>query len=205
MSRLALAVFAALAVVSCSIGKPVPQPKTYVVEPIMPAPDSVARRSETVRMGNVRVAATYAGSALIYRMDEVHFTSDPYSAFIAEPGAMLADQMATWLDRAGPFKTVAQPESTRSTSYVLEVIVTELYGDFRRGQAPAAVLAMRFALIDHRGVRPNPVFERAIARRVDISRATPEELVRGFGIALNGILRELRGDLQGAVTTARVP
>jgi cholesterol transport system auxiliary component len=200
MSRLACVVLSGLAVASCSIGKPVPQAKTYVVEPTMPTPGlSAVRRSETVRFGNVRVAAAFAGSALIYRMDEVHFTSDPYSAFIAEPGAMLADQMAAWLDRAGPFKTVTQPETTRNTSYVLEAVVTELYGDFRRGQGPAAVLMMRFALIDQTGVRPKSLLEHAIGRRVSIARASPDALVRGYGSALDEILGELRMDLQGAV------
>jgi uncharacterized lipoprotein YmbA len=199
MSRLALAVLVTLVVASCSIGKPVPQPRTYVVEPTMPSPESfVVRMPETVRMGNVRVAAAFAGNALIYRMDDVHFTSDPYSAFIAEPGAMLADQMATWLDRAGPFKTVTQPGSTPKTSYVLETVVTELYGDFRPGKGPAAVLTMRFALIDQTGVRPKPLLERAIGRRVEISRPSPDELVRGYGSALEEILRELRGNLRVA-------
>lgn len=204
MSRLALAVLMGLAVASCSIGKPVPQPKTFVVEPTIAAPQaSVVRLPETVRIGNVRVAAAFAGHALVYRMDDVHFTSDPYSSFIAEPGAMLGDQVAAWLDRAGPFKTVTQPESTLKTSYVLEAVVTELYGDFRRGPGPAAVLTIRFALIDQTGVRPKPLLERAISRRVDIPRASPEELVRGYGSALEGILGELREDLQGAVAAAR--
>ena len=79
-----------------------------------PRPASpAARRPETLRMGNVRVAAAYAGNALVYRMDDVQYTSDPYHAFIAEPGAMLGNRMAEWLDRAGPFKTVAQPGSAR--------------------------------------------------------------------------------------------
>ena len=89
---------------------------------------------EVVRMGNVRVAAAFAGNALVYRTDDVTFTSDPYQAFIADPPAMLGNQMAAWLDRAGPFKAVTQPDSALSANYVLEVSVTELYGDFRPGR-----------------------------------------------------------------------
>ena len=196
-ARITLAACAALAVAACSIGKPIPQPNTYVVQP--PVPESVptvASRPESLRIGNVRVAAAYAGNALVYRMDDVQLVSDPYSRFIAEPGAMLGDQIAAWLGRAGPFRTITDPESARPAYYVLEATVTELYGDFRPGRAPAAVLAVRFVLIDQTGARQKAVLERAIARRVDLPRASPDALVRGYGEALAEILGELSTDLQ---------
>ena len=124
-------------------------------------------------MGNVRVAAAYAGNALVYRLDDVQYTSDPYHAFIAEPGAMLGNRMAEWLERAGPFKTVTQPGNTRSAPYVLEATVAELYGDFRKGRPPAAVVTVQFALIDQAGARPKLVHERTIVSRVDLPRHRP--------------------------------
>jgi cholesterol transport system auxiliary component len=196
-ARLHSAACAALILAACSIGKPIPEPNTYIVQP--PAPEgvsSVAPRQESLHMGNVRVSAAYAGTALVYRRDDVQFVSDPYSRFIAEPGAMLGDQMAAWLGRAGPFKSVTEPESSLPAHYVLEATVTELYGDFRAGRAPAAVLAVQFALIDESGARPKAVLERSIARRVDLPRESPDALVRGYGDALGEILTELRGDFE---------
>jgi cholesterol transport system auxiliary component len=196
-ARLAYAACAALGLAACSIGKPIPQPNTYVVQPPVPeSVPSVASRPESLRIGNVRVAAAYAGNGLVYRMDDVRLVSDPYNRFIAEPGAILGDQMAAWLGRAGPFRTVTDPESTRRAHYVLEASVTELYGDFRPGRVPAAVLAVQFALIDQTGARPKAVLERAIARRVDLPQASPDALVRGYGDALAEILGELSRDLQ---------
>jgi cholesterol transport system auxiliary component len=196
-ARLAYAACAALGLAACSIGKPIPQPNTYVVQPPVPeSVPSVASRPESLRIGNVRVAAAYAGNGLVYRMDDVRLVSDPYNRFIAEPGAILGDQMAAWLGRAGPFRTVTDPESTRPAHYVLEASVTELYGDFRPGRVPAAVLAVQFALIDQTGARPKAVLERAIARRVDLPQASPDALVRGYGDALAEILGELSRDLQ---------
>lgn len=196
-ARLALAACVTLALMACSIGKPIPQANTYVIQPPVPEDKpSVQARAESVRIGNVRVAAAYAGNALVYRMDDVRFTSDPYSRFIAEPGAMLGDQMAAWLGRAGPFRTVTDPESTGPAHYVLEATITELYGDFRPGKTPAAVLAVQFALIDQTAARPKAVLERAIARRVDLPQASPDALVRGYGTALAEILSELTTDLQ---------
>jgi uncharacterized lipoprotein YmbA len=197
-THFALAACAALTLAACSIGKPLPLPKTYMVEaPVPEWVSSVARRPESLRIGNVRVAAAYANKALVYRMDDVKLISDPYSQFIAEPGAMIGDQMAGWLGRAGPFRTVINPESTRPAPYLLEATVTELYGDFRPGRMPAAVLAVQFAMIDQTGARPKAVLERAIARRVDLPRASPDALVRGFGDALAQILSDLSSDLEG--------
>jgi cholesterol transport system auxiliary component len=192
ITRVALAACAALTLTACAIGKPTPKATTYVVDPPMTtARPPAVRRPEALRMGNVRVAAAYAGNALVYRLGDVQYTSDPYHAFIAEPGAMLGNQMAQWLDRAGPFETVALPGSTRPTRYVLEATVAELYGDFRKRRPPAAVLAVQFTLIDQAGARPKVVYESTIARRVDLAQASPDALVRGYGKALGEIMSQL--------------
>jgi cholesterol transport system auxiliary component len=188
--RLAFKLCACVVIAGCSIGKPIRQATTYVIELPVAAP-AAARRPETLRMGNVRVAAPFAGDALVYRMDEVRYTADPYNAFIAEPTRMLGSRMAEWLDRAGPFQSVAQPESVRAAPYILEATVSELYGDFRPGYAPAAVVTVQFALLDLTGARSKVVLERTIGRRVAIQRATPDALVRGYGEALAEILLQL--------------
>jgi uncharacterized lipoprotein YmbA len=196
VERLGLVACATLSLAACSIGKPIPQATTYVVDPPMAAAASpAARRPETLLMGSVRVAAAYAGNALVYRLDDVQYLSDPYHAFIAEPGAMLGNRMAEWLDRAGPFKSVAQPGSARPAPYVLEATVAELYGDLRKGRPPAAVLTVQFALIDQGGARPRLVRERTFTSRVDLPQPTPDALVRGYGQALAEILSQLVPEL----------
>jgi cholesterol transport system auxiliary component len=184
----------ALALAACSIGDPRPHTTTYVVELPAPAP-AAARRPETLRMGNVRVAPEFANNALVYRMDDVQFTADFYHAFIAEPGAMLGARMAEWLDRAGVFKTVSQPGGAVPAPYALEAVVTDLYGDFRPGRPPAAVMTVQFALIDLTGATPRIVLERFIGRRVDLAQASPAALVRGYGKALAEILAELSSEI----------
>lgn len=192
--RLAFKLCACVVIASCSIGNPIPQATTYVIE-LPAATPTTARRPETLRMANVRIAAAFAGDALVYRMDEVRYTADPYNAFIAEPARMLGSRMAEWLDRAGPFQSVAQPDSVRAASYILEATVSDLYGDFRSGRAPAAVVTVQFALLDLTGARSKVVLERTIGRRVAIQQATPDALVRGYGEALAEILSQLVPEL----------
>jgi len=199
--HLATAACAALILAACSIGQPIPQATTYVIEPPPPAAQSTkGQRPESLRMGTVQVVAAFSGNGLLYRMNDVTYVSDPYNAFIAEPDAMLGSRIAEWLDRAGPFKSVTQPGSLRHAPYVLEATVTELYGDFRAGQPPAAVLSVQFVLLDLSGARQQAVFERTISHRVDIAQPTPDALVRGFGTALAEMLTELSRALQAAAS-----
>src|SRR5215472_13234791 len=166
----ALVLCASLALAACSIGKPMPQATTYVIE-LPAATPGAARRPETLRMANVRVAAAFAGDAL-------------------------GNRMAQWLDRAGPFQSVVQPDSVRGAPYILEATVSELYGDFRPGHAPAAVVTVQFALLDLTGARSKVVLERTISRRVAVQEVSPDALVRGYGTALAEILAELQKDLE---------
>ena len=182
---------AALIVSGCSIGAPAPHTTTYVLDPPQPTKTSTTRHPQALRMGNVRVAPAFAGPPLVYRTGEVQYTPDFYNAFIAEPGPLLGASMAEWLDRAGPFKTVSQPGGAVNAPYALEAVVTELYGDFRPGRKPAAVMTVQFTLVDLTGPSPTVVLERFIGRRVDLPEATPDALVRGYSQALGQILEEL--------------
>lgn len=188
--RLTAVACLALALGACAIGKPAPQATTYVVELPQPVP-MANRRPETLNMGKVRVAPAFADKALVYRLGDVQYTPDFYNAFIAVPGDLLGVKMADWLERAGPFKSVSQPGAPTQGDFVLNAAITELYGDFRPGHTPAAVMTVQFSLVDLRDVRPTVVLERSIGRRIDLPEDSAEALVRGYGTALGEILAEL--------------
>jgi len=149
-----------------------------------------------LRIGSVRVAATYAGSALVYRLDDVRYVTDPYHAFAADPGAMLDGRLSEWLARIGPFTHVVASGSTPPAPFVLEVSVEDLYGDFRQATEPAAVMSIRFILINVGGPHQEVAYDRLIERRVPLSRASPDALVRGYGTAVAQILLQLATELR---------
>ncbi|HKE38267.1 MAG TPA: ABC-type transport auxiliary lipoprotein family protein [Casimicrobiaceae bacterium] len=201
----AMAVCAALIVAACSIGKPIPEATTYIIEPEPPTPMAAARRAESMRMGDVRVAGSFSGNGLVYRMNDVQYVSDPYHAFIADPASMLGNGIASWLNRAGPFKAVAQPgsaQSSKSVPYVLEATVTELYGDFRPGVPAAAVMTIQFALVDTTKPSALTPYQSTIGRRVEIAQASPDALMRGYGKALTEILSQLSAELASLPASA---
>jgi uncharacterized lipoprotein YmbA len=147
----------------------------------------------------VRVAATFAGSALVYRLDDVRYLTDPYHAFGADPGAMLDSRLAEWLARTGPFSNVVPSGSTQPAPYVLEVTVEELYGDFRENVSPAAVVSMQFILIDLGSPRQRVAYDRTIASHVVLPKAAPDALVRGYGTAIAQILSQVATDLNATI------
>jgi uncharacterized lipoprotein YmbA len=192
----------ALTLVACSIGRPIREPTTYIIDPPIDAAQQPAvRRPETLRVGLVRVAAPYSGSALVYRLDDVRYATDPYHAFVADTGAMLDSRIAGWLERTGPFSHVIAPGSAQSAPYVLEMTVADLYGDFRPAKPPAAVMSVQFVLIDQAAKRPQVTYERSIATRVVLGSESPDALVRGYGTAFADILGQLAADL--SVPTAK--
>jgi cholesterol transport system auxiliary component len=172
---------------------------TYIIDPpIGGTPPSETRKAETLRVGFVRVAAPYASSALVYRLGDVRYAADPYNTFVADPGAMLDGRMAEWLDRVGPFGHVIPPGSAQSAPYILEVTVGELYGDFRAGKPPAAVVSVHFVLIDQTAIQPRAPYERTIASRIELTERSPDALVEGYGRALAEILAKVAADLGSA-------
>lgn len=183
-----------LALAGCSLGQPIPQAKTYLIEPPPPA-TVMDRRPQTLRMGRVRVAPAFAGLPLVVRVDGVRYTADFYHTFIAEPGDLIGPRMAEWLAQAGPFLTVLQPEATTPAAYALEAVVTELYGDFSPDRPPMAVMTVQFTLVDLQGLTPRTRLERTLGRRIELAEATPDALVRGYGQALGEILTELAPQL----------
>jgi len=57
-------------------------------------------------------------------------------------------------------------------------------------------VAVQFVLLDLRGGRPKATLERTIGMRVDLSKASPDALVRGYGKALADVLTQLVSDLR---------
>ena len=201
MPRLTLAALAVAGLLAaCSLGRPALPVSYYGIEPTPPPrAGAEARRPESLRVGQVRVAASYAGAELVYRIDEVRFVTDFYHRLIAPSGPMLGNAMAEWLDTAGPLRLVSAPGSAVPTRYILDVTVNDLYGDFRPGRPPQAVLRLQVALLDSTAAGLPAVFERSVERRVDLPAASPEALVLGYSRALEAALIELRPQIAQAL------
>jgi len=92
---------------------------------------------------------------------------------------------------------VIEPGSALTPDRTLEGYVTEFYGDFRKPEAPAAVLSLRFVLLRREGDRSaSVILQKDYSRRVPLSDRTATALVAGWDRALDEILTELVSDLK---------
>ena len=157
---------------------------------------TTARTQRVVDIRSVRVAAPFDDRALVYRVGEFCYEADPYAGFLVSPADSLREPIASWMRQSDLFQDVVERGSAVKPNAMVEITAVELYGDFRPEQKAAAVLTLRFVLLDSAEGIPGPVFfEHEYSRRVPLNERNANALMAGWNEALNQILTELNRDL----------
>ncbi|WP_018291187.1 ABC-type transport auxiliary lipoprotein family protein [Verrucomicrobium sp. 3C] len=141
-----------------------------------------------VVLRTVRVVAAFAGEDFVYRATDYRYERDPYAHFLSSPELLIRTAISDGLQASGLFQAVVGAGSAIMTHTFAEISVRQLYGDFRPGRPPAAVIAVRFLLIQ--SPRGTPLWERTIVRRVPIRERSASTLMRGWNTGLHQILAE---------------
>ena len=186
-----------LTLAACSMSRPSPVKRTYLLEPAAPA--AVASpKPAALRVGSVNVGAPYRGKAFVYRQDELKFEADYYNEFFVAPAAMLSEATARALASAGVFRRVIAPGAADEGDYVLDGFAADLYGDARDPAKPAAVLSITYYLSRANVLVPAVIWSKEYRQRVSLAEANPEALARAWNTALAAILADLSRDLAAA-------
>lgn len=149
-----------------------------------------------VSIRSIRVAAPFDDRSLVYRVGDFSYAEDPYAEFLVSPAESLRPPFQSWMRQSDLFQTVVEPGSALKPNTMAEVTVLELYGDFRRPPEPAAVLTLRYVLLDSpEGIPGKLVFEREYSRRVLLKGKNANALMVGWNEALSQILAQLGSDL----------
>jgi uncharacterized lipoprotein YmbA len=188
----------AIALSACSVSRPAPEPVLYGLEPAGPSVQ-VARDWRPLKVGRVRVASSFDGGELVYRLDDVRYARDYYNRFMTSPARLLGAAMTEWLAKGEAFDVV-QANAPKASRYVLDATLLELYGDFRDSRAPAAVVTVQFSIRDDASTSREVVFKETFSRHIAIDRAGAPQLVRGFNIALGELLAQFSSDLSRATS-----
>jgi len=189
-----------LAVAGCSVlRREYPERQQFVLE--VPAPQSTdpAVRSGVLGVSRFRASPLLAGTSFVYRTGEQTFESDFYNVFWTPPAAMIASETGKWLRASGIFGDVVDPTSPVPRAYTLEGAVAELYGDYRNPGQPAAVMGLRFALLDVQEREPRVLFHKDYNVSRPIPTGTPSALAAGWNAALGEILAALETDVRATV------
>jgi len=183
---------------SCSLSTPAPVKHMYLLEAAAPPPATV-QKIASLRIGVISVAAPFRGRALVYRRDDITYEADFYSEYFVAPAAMLGEATARALTAANVFRRVIPPGAAPDDAeYVLDGFATELYGDVRAGDKPAAVVTVTFYLSSANVPTPKVIWSREYRQRVTVSDASPDALARASNTALSALLADLARDLAAA-------
>jgi hypothetical protein len=138
---------------------------------------------------SLQVDQPFEGRSFVYRKGEFSYDRDPYAEFMAPPADGLAPSIGNWLRQSGRFSDVVEAGGALKPNTLVEIQVSQLYGDFRPAENPAAVLAMRFIFIDAPKGSPGKVLlQREYARAIPLKARTAEALIEGWNQALAQIL-----------------
>ena len=151
-----------------------------------------------VEVAEVLISPRYTEKSFVYRTSEARYESDFYNLFLVAPSALMTEEIRKGLAQSHVFRHVIGSSNQLQPTHVLQAAVSGLYGDFRDGSAPKAVLEMEFFLTKEADGRSQIIMEKSYAKTVDVSRRSPEALVQGWSRALEEILSALVTDLKSA-------
>jgi uncharacterized lipoprotein YmbA len=147
-------------------------------------------------VSSLRVSPRYDGRSFVYRLSDVNFESDFYNQFLVSPGALLTEEVRRAVREAEIAEYVVGTASQLEPTHVLEGTVEALYGDFRDGSAPRAVLEMEFFLSKDSATKAEIVSRRRYRKSIVVNGNSAEALVKGWNLALDEILTALAADLR---------
>ena len=156
--------------------------------------------SSTGRVLEIRtlqIAPPFDGRSLIYRTGEFSYQRDPYAQFLGLPAEGMVGPVTQMLRRDGGFSEIVRPGSAIQPDTLVEITISQLYGDFRNPRSPYADLAMQVTFLDAtNGLPGKAVVQRTYLRRIPISSTAPAALMEGWNQALTGILAEATSDFR---------
>lgn len=144
----------------------------------------------------LRVSPRFEGKGMVYRRGSLTYESDYYNEFLIHPGSILTEELRQWLARSGLFQYVTDGSGHLQPTHILEGTVSALYGDFRNGAVPKAVLEMEFFLVRDLSARNEIIFRKDYAEAIPLKESSSESLAQGWNDALRRILTALEEDLR---------
>ena len=187
-----------LAMSGC-LSKPALHEQTFAFNEPASALTNGAAASRVLGIKSVQIAPPFDGRPLVYRTGAFSYERDPYASFLSAPADALALPAAALLRRDGDFKEVVQrgDVNTAKPDTLVDINVSELYGDIREPGKPRAVLALQVIFLDAtNGLPGNIILLQNYSKEIPIKTTAPGDLMQGWNEALAGIFAEAALDFR---------
>jgi ABC-type uncharacterized transport system auxiliary subunit len=192
-----LAILAAVLALCGCLSKPPLHKQTFTFGAPPTSSGSAVAGDRVLGIRSLRIAPPFDGRSLVYRTGEFSYVRDPYAEFLDPPEEEMMAPVRGWLSRAGGFSDVVDAGSTLKPNTVVEISVTELYGDFRRSQHPCGVVTMRLVFFEaHNGMPTKPILQQEYSRSIPVTAPSAAALMEGWNQAFGGIFAEVASDLR---------
>jgi len=192
-----LAILAAILALCGCLSKPPLHKQTFTFGALPAATATASAGDRVLGIRHLRLAPPFDGRSLVYRTGEFSYVRDPYAEFLDAPEEELIAPVRGWLRRTGGFSNVVDAGSALKPNTVVEISVTQLYGDFRQSEHPCAVVTMRLVFFEARnGVPARPILQQDYSRRMPVTAPSAAALMEGWNQAFGVIFAEAASDLR---------
>jgi ABC-type uncharacterized transport system auxiliary subunit len=177
------------------LSRPALDKQTFAFSVPAIAATNVVVGNQVLGIRNLQIASPFEGRSLVYRTGEFTFVRDPYAEFLDSPAEELMTPVRGWLCGNGDFSAVVEAGSAFKPDTLVEISISQLFGDFREPEHPAAILTMRFVFLDaSNGVPGKVILEQKYSRSIPLNAPTAVALMEGWNQALAEILAEVSSD-----------
>jgi cholesterol transport system auxiliary component len=177
--------------------------QTFAFSTFTIAATNILVSNRVLGIRNLQIAAPFEGRSFVYRTGEFSYVRDPYAEFLEPPAEELIAPVRGWLRGNEDFSTVVEAASALKPDTLVEVNVSQLFGDFHQPERPAAILTMRFVFFDAtNGVPGKAIFQQEYSRNIPLSIPTATMLMDGWERALSEILAQVSSDFRYLETNA---
>jgi ABC-type uncharacterized transport system auxiliary subunit len=187
------------------LSRPALKKQTFTFSAPIISPTNVAAGDRVLGIRRLQIAPPFEGRLLVYRTGEFSYVRDPYAEFLDLPAEEMMAPVRGWLRDCGSFSAVVEAGSALRPDTLVEISVSQMFGDFRQPAHPMAVLTMRFVFFDApKGVPGKVILQQEYSRSMPLDAPTATALMDGWNRALAEILAEVSTDYRRSETAEQV-
>jgi len=191
--------FLLIAAAGCvDLKAPYPDRRFYTIEALRGGAERSELPNILLRVRRFGASRMCDGNELVTRTCESTYESDFYNVLFMAPAQQIGEQTSRWLTASKLYGHVVGTGSAAPETHTLEGTVVSLHGDYRKPDAPLAVMEIQFLLVRVTSEPPSVRFQKTYRQELAMPNAEPASLVKAWSEGLGRILSRLEEDLAKA-------